>query len=152
MSETAPPTTPKDGLITFGVIYVLITAVGNLTAHLWMWTPARPASVALFAALVGLYAFGTGPGRRTGWRAYLLCGAMLWGVLWLVAMIGYALPLSYDGFEVYETILSGFVVKLEVPGADMPLAVEEILRLLGIVLAVIAAPVVRELGRRAASG
>ena len=49
MHEAAVPTTPTDGLITFGVIYVLITAAGNLSTHLWMWMsePARPESLAL---------------------------------------------------------------------------------------------------------
>jgi hypothetical protein len=150
MSKTAASTTPKDGLITFCAIYALLTAAGNLAVHLSMWGPARPASLVLFAALVGLYAFFTGPGRRTGWRAYLLYGALLPGVLWVMAVIGYVLPLSYEGYTVYEALIAGFVVKFEVTGAYAPFPLSEILWLLEMVLAVGAGPILRELGRREA--
>ena len=150
MSDTRAPTTLKNGLITFGAIYVMITAVGNLAAHLWEWNPPQGAALALFAALVGLYAFGTGPGRRTGWRAYLLLGGLLWGGLWLVIIIGYMLPLSYDAFNVYEALIAGLIVKVEVTDSSTPFGTSEILRMLEIVAAVVAGPALRELGRKAA--
>lgn len=151
MSETAAPTTPKDGLITFGAIYVLLTAAGNLATHLWMWEPARVASLTLFAALVALYAFCTGPGRRTGWRAYLLCGALMPGAVLVLATVGYALPISLEVFRVYEALVAGFGVGFKVAGGYAPVAVTLILWMLGIVLAVVAAPILRELARKAAA-
>src|SRR4051812_5004 len=114
MSETAIPTTPRDGLITFGAIYVLLTLAGNVSTHLWMWEPARPQSLALFAALVALYAFYTGPGRRTGRGAYLLFGALMPGTVLVLATVGYALPLSYDAFKVYEALTAGLGVGFRV--------------------------------------
>src|SRR3954469_20535176 len=106
MSEAVIPTTPRDGLITFGAIYVLLTLAGNVSTHLWMWMwePARPQSLALFAALVALFAFYTGPGRRTGRGAYLLFGVLMPGTVLVLDIVGYALPLSYDAFKVYGAL------------------------------------------------
>ena len=156
MSDTAVPTTPKDGLITFGATYVMLTVAGKvanaiLPSYLWMWKPDRVASLVLFAALVSLYAFGTGPGRRTGWRAYLLCGVTLPVFLWLVAIIGYVLPLPYEAFKVYVALLAGFGVGFRVAGGGYPpFEVTLLLWMLGIVLATVAAPMVRDLPRKVA--
>src|ERR1043166_5126676 len=110
MTKPAASTTLTDGLITFGATYVMLTISGNLKTYLWTWGWARFACLALFAMLVWLYAFGTGPGRRTGWRGFLLCGALLPGFVLLAAIIGYALALSYDDFKVYEALTAGFGV------------------------------------------
>ena len=151
------PTTPKDGLITFGAIYLLLTLVGNLSTHLWlsgppqwMWYLIGPACLALFAALVALYALCTRPGRRTGWRAFLLCGTLLPACIWLLAIVGYALPLSYEADLVYETLIAGFAVKIEVPYGEAPFGVVELLWMPTIVLAVIVAPTLRAMWRKAA--
>jgi hypothetical protein len=156
MSEVAAPTTPKDGFVSFGVTFVLLTLVGNLSTHFWLWEPpswtwnlVRPACLALFAALVGLYALCTGPGRRTGWRAFLLCGFLVPGMVWLLAIFGYMLPLSYDAFSFFEALVAGFGVGYNASGGGpTPFLVSTILWVLGIVLAVVAAPALRQLVRK----
>jgi hypothetical protein len=110
MSERAVPTTSKDGLITFGATYVMLTAAGILATHLWTWAPDRVASLAPFASLVALYTFCTGPGRRTGWLGFLLCGALVPGAVVLLAIADAAQPYSDGGFEVREALTSGLEV------------------------------------------
>ena len=114
MSEAAVPRTPKDGLITFGAIYVLLTVAGNLAIHLFEWEPNRVASLVLFASLVALYAFCIGPGRRIGWLGFLLCGALVPGVVVMLATAEAARPYSDGGFEVLEALTAGLEVGFRV--------------------------------------
>ena len=148
MSDVPARTSPKDGFITFGVIYVLLTACGALTINLWMWPPARLFASLLFAVLVAMYALVAPPGRRTGWRIYLLIGL---GLPWFVLFLMFAIYISQtpdDPRDYLQPLTGGFGVSFKLGNIEvLPFPLTLFLWTAGILLAVMAGPVLRQARR-----
>jgi len=64
----------KDGLATIGAIYIALAAAGMVGVLLFRAGLAPVASLAAYTVLLGVYAFLTGPGRRTAAPVYLFIG------------------------------------------------------------------------------
>jgi Na+-translocating ferredoxin:NAD+ oxidoreductase RnfA subunit len=120
MGLAAGRTWLKDFGVALAAAYVAVTLAGTVVTPLLSETASRIAGLLIVSLLIGLYAMLTPIGRRSHWSVYLAAGVTCPLVVMLLAILPYAMPVSYEVFTLVEAMVTGFGVGVRMTGSSDP--------------------------------